>query len=142
MTKVLNNSRVVLHYTGKLETGEIFDSTLDEGRDPFDVKLGQGQLIKGFENGLIDMVVGEKKTIEIEPNSAYGEVKEELILEVPIDRVPEGITVGAQLQSIGENGQPINVEVVEVNEKTVKLDANHPLAGKKLLFEIELLEIS
>lgn len=141
MKKITNSDTVVVHYTGRLEDGTIFDSSLNEGREPLNVTLGQGQLIKGFENGLVDMTEGEKKTIEIEPSEAYGDVNEMLISEVNKTQVPEGIEVGQMLQGMGPMG-PINVTVVEVGESTVKVDANHPLAGKKLIFDLEVVSIN
>jgi len=140
MKKITNSDTVVVHYTGRLEDGTIFDSSLNEGREPLNVTLGQGQLIKGFENGLVDMSEGEKKTIEIEPSEAYGDVNEMLISEVNKTQVPEGIEVGHMLQGMGPMG-PINVTVVEIGESTVKVDANHPLAGKKLIFDLEVVSI-
>jgi FKBP-type peptidyl-prolyl cis-trans isomerase 2 len=141
MKKITNSDTVVVHYTGKLEDGTIFDSSLNEGREPLNVTLGQGQLIKGFENGLVDMTEGEKKTIEIEPSDAYGEINEMLVTEVNKTQVPEGIEVGQMLQGMGPMG-PINVTVVEVGESTVKVDANHPLAGKKLIFDLEVVSVN
>jgi FKBP-type peptidyl-prolyl cis-trans isomerase 2 len=141
MKKVKNTDTVIVHYTGKLEDGTIFDSSLNEGREPLTAILGQGQLIKGFEDGLIDMSEGDKKTVEIPCEQAYGDVNEQLISEVSKSQVPEGIEVGQMLQGMGPMG-PINVTVVEVTEETVKVDANHPLAGKKLIFDLELISIN
>jgi FKBP-type peptidyl-prolyl cis-trans isomerase SlpA len=103
--------------------------------------LGQGQLIKGFESGLIGMSEGERKTIEIESQDAYGHYIEDMIGEIEIEKVPEGVKVGDVLQGMGPQG-PIMVKVVEVNETLVKLDSNHPLAGKKLIFDLEVLEVN
>jgi FKBP-type peptidyl-prolyl cis-trans isomerase 2 len=141
MRKVQNGDTITVNYTGRLEDGSIFDSSLIEGREPLTSTLGQGQLISGFENGLLDMVVGETKTIEIEADAAYGQRMEHLITEVNRNQVPETIQVGETLQGNTPNG-PIIVKVVEVNEETVKLDANHPLAGQKLIFDLELMGIS
>jgi FKBP-type peptidyl-prolyl cis-trans isomerase 2 len=141
MNTVTANSTVKVNYTGKLENGDIFDSSLNEGREPLIAKLGMGKLIRGFEAGLVGMTIGESKTIEIEPKDAYGLVSEDMIVEVPIDNVPKGAKVGDMLQSM-TNAGPVNVSVISVNEKTVTLDANHPLAGKKLIFELEVLEIN
>jgi FKBP-type peptidyl-prolyl cis-trans isomerase SlpA len=141
MKKVKNTDTVIVHYTGKLEDGTIFDSSLNEGREPLTAILGQGQLIKGFEDGLIDMSEGDKKTVEIPCEQAYGDVNEQLISEVSKSQVPEGIEVGQMLQGMGPMG-PINVTVVEVTEESVKVDANHPLAGKKLIFDLELISIN
>lgn len=141
MKKAENGNTVTVNYTGKLEDGTIFDSSLNEGREPLTTVLGEGSLIKGFEDGLIDMTEGESKTIEIEPSEAYGEYREEMINDIPKSQVPEGVNVGDMLQGFGPMG-PINVKVLEINEETVKLDANHPLAGKKLIFDLEVVSIS
>ncbi|NBU82975.1 MAG: peptidylprolyl isomerase [Flavobacteriaceae bacterium] len=141
MKKVETNSSVKVNYTGRLEDGTIFDSSIVEGREPLDVQLGQGQLISGFEKGLIGMAEGEKKTIEIESPEAYGDPNEEFINEIPKANVPEGVQVGETLQGMGPMG-PVNVKVVAVNEETVTLDANHPLAGKKLIFDLEVVSIA
>jgi len=141
MEKIQDGNTVKVNYTGKLEDGTIFDSSLDEGREPLEVTVGQGQLIKGFEDGLFGMSEGETKTIEIEPSEAYGEINIELINSVPKANVPEGVQEGEMLQGNGPMGA-VNVKVVEVNDENVVLDANHPLAGKKLTFEIEVVSIS
>lgn len=141
MRKIQSGDNVKVHYTGKLEDGSIFDTSLAEGREPLETTLGQGQLIKGFEAGLIDMVEGEKKTIEIESADAYGEHNPEMINEIPKAQVPEGVKEGEMLQGMGPMG-PVNVKVVEVKDETVVLDANHPLAGKKLIFDLEVVSIS
>lgn len=141
MKKVKNGDTVSVHYTGKLEDGSIFDTSLIEGRQPLTTTLGQGQLIKGFETGLIDMLEGEKKTIEIESEDAYGPIIQEMISEVPKSHVPEGISVGESLQGTGPMG-PVIVKIVEVKDDVVVIDANHPLAGKKLVFDLELVSIS
>ena len=141
MKKVETTSKVKVHYTGRLEDGTIFDTSIAEGREPLEVELGLGQLIKGFESGLIDMVEGDKKTIELSVEDSYGEPNPDFINEVPRANVPEGIQVGESLQGNGPQG-PVNVQVIAVNEETVTLDANHPLAGKKLIFDLEVVSIS
>ena len=140
MKKVTGTDTVVVNYTGKLEDGSIFDSSLNEGREPLKAKLGQGQLIKGFEDGLVGMTIGDKKIVEIESNEAYGDVNTDLIVEIPSEQIPSDAEVGHMLQGMGPQG-PVTVKIVEINESTVKIDANHPLAGKKLIFELELLDI-
>jgi FKBP-type peptidyl-prolyl cis-trans isomerase SlpA len=140
MKKVLNDSTVTVHYTGKLEDGTIFDTSLVEGREPLKAKLGEGQLIPGFESGLIDMTIGENKTIDINPTEAYGEYNNELIVEVPKNNVPENVEVGMMLQTFGPMGPSI-VKVLEIKDEVVVLDANHPLAGKKLTFELEVVGV-
>lgn len=141
MTKIKNGDNVSVHYTGRLEDGSVFDTSLVEGRQPLTVTLGQGQLIPGFENGLIEMTVGELKTIEIEPESAYGEVNPQLMTEIPLSQVPEGVKVGDMLQGQNQFG-PVNVTVKEIKEETVVLDMNHPLAGKKLIFDLEVVSVN
>jgi FKBP-type peptidyl-prolyl cis-trans isomerase 2 len=141
MKKIQVGDTVIVNYTGRLEDGTIFDSSLNEGREPLTSTLGQGQLISGFEDGLIDMVVGETKTIEIEPENAYGNYQSEMITTVSKSQVPETIQVGETLQGNTPNG-PIIVKVIEVTDDSVTLDANHPLAGKKLIFDLEVMGIS
>lgn len=140
MKKVDVNSTVTVNYTGKLEDGTIFDSSLSEGREPLEATLGQGQLIPGFEKGLLEMQEGDKKTVTIPHLEAYGVIRDELIAEVPKDRVPENVEAGQMLQTMTQQG-PMNVIVKEVNEDHVVLDANHPLAGKDLTFELELISV-
>lgn len=141
MTKIKNGDNVSVHYTGKLEDGSVFDTSLSEGREPLTVTLGQGQLIPGFENGLIDMTAGEMKTIEIEPENAYGDIKPQMMSEVPLSQVPEGVKAGDMLQGQNQFG-PVNVVVTEVKESTAVLDMNHPLAGKKLIFDLEVVSVN
>jgi FKBP-type peptidyl-prolyl cis-trans isomerase SlpA len=141
MEKVTSNSTVSVHYTGRLEDGTVFDSSLVEGREPLTATLGQGNLIPGFENGLVDMIVGEKKTIEIEPENAYGQINPQMVNEVAKSQVPEGVSVGDMLQAMSPAG-PINVKVLDIKEDVVVLDANHPLAGQKLIFDLEVISIS
>ena len=140
MKIVQNGDSVKVNYTGRLEDGSVFDSSLNEGREPLAAVLGQGQLIKGFETGLMGMSIGDKKTIEIEPEDAYGNIIDGMLSEVPLENLPEGVKVGDQLQGMSERG-PIMVVVKEVNEKSATIDANHPLAGKKLIFDLELVNI-
>lgn len=140
MEKINQNSTVTVNYTGKLEDGSIFDTSLVEGREPLKAKLGEGQLIPGFESGLIDMTIGENKTIEINPTEAYGEYNDELIVEVPKNNVPENVEVGMMLQTFGPMGPSI-VKVLEIKDEVIVIDANHPLAGKKLIFELEVVGV-
>lgn len=135
------NSTVSVNYTGRLEDGTVFDSSLNPGREPLSATLGQGSLIPGFENGLIGMSEGETKTINIPCVDAYGEVNEQLVAEVPKDRVPENIEVGQMLQTMTQQG-PMNVVVKEVKDDVVVLDANHPLAGKDLIFDLEVVSVN
>ena len=131
-------SNVKVHYTGKLNDNEIFDSSKD--KEPLEFTVGEGQLIPGFENGVMGLNAGDKKTIELEPEQAYGPVREELVNEVPKENLPEGVEVGSTLQAQTEQG-PVMVRVVELNETIGKVDANHPLAGKKLIFDLEVVEV-
>jgi FKBP-type peptidyl-prolyl cis-trans isomerase 2 len=134
------NSSVTVNYTGKLEDGSIFDSSLTEGREPLKTILGQGSLIPGFERGLIGMKEGDKKTIEIMCDDAYGSIKEDLVVEVPKDKVPENVSEGQMLQTMTPQG-PMNVIVREVKEEVVIIDGNHPLSGKNLIFDLELISV-
>jgi len=140
MKKIEKTSKVTVHYTGKLEDGSVFDTSLLEGRDPLVAKLGEGQLIPGFESGLLDMVVGDKKTVEIEPANAYGEYQDFMLQEVPKENLPSDVEIGALLQAETQMGL-INFVVKELKESTAILDANHPLAGKKLIFDLEVVDI-
>jgi FKBP-type peptidyl-prolyl cis-trans isomerase SlpA len=141
MSQVKENNTVKVNYTGKLSDGQVFDSS--EGREPLEFTLGQGQIIPGFEKGIIDMKVNEKKTITIAKEEAYGEINEDLKQEVPKTELPQDIEpeVGMGLVSKSPDGQEINLHIVEVNEETIIVDGNHPLAGQDLIFDIELLEI-
>tara|TARA_B100000900_G_C20165880_1_gene547827 strand:- start:72 stop:497 length:426 start_codon:yes stop_codon:yes gene_type:complete len=140
MSEVKTGNTIKVNYTGKFEDGTVFDTSLTEGREPLETILGQGNLIPGFEKGLLGMNEGENKTIEIEPTEAYGEYLDGLVNVVPPTQMPEGVKVGDVLQSSGERGT-INVTVKEITEQGVKIDANHPLAGKKLIFDVEVLEV-
>ena len=140
MKKVANDSTVTVNYTGKLEDGSVFDSSMVEGREPLKAQLGQGQLIKGFEDGLIDMEIGESKTVEIPASDAYGEYLDYLIQEVPKNQMPGEVEVGTPLMADTQMGT-VQFVVKEVNDETVILDANHPLAGQKLIFDLEVVGI-
>ena len=141
MNQVTVNSTVKVHYTGKLADGEVFDTS--EGKEPIEFTLGQGQLIPGFEKGLIDMKLNEKKTINMTKDDAYGEVNETLIQEVKKTDLPQDMEpkVGMGLVSKSPDGQEINLMVVEVKEETIVIDGNHPLAGRDLIFDLEVVEI-
>ncbi|WP_372639144.1 peptidylprolyl isomerase [Fodinibius sp.] len=143
MPKVKNGDTVKVHYTGKLtEDGTVFDSSRE--REPLEFTLGEGQLIPGFEEAVIGMEEGEDTTIELSSEDAYGERREDLELEVSKDDLPDNIEPeeGMQLQmQQQENGQAIPVQITSVEDEFVKLDANHPLAGQDLTFDIELVEL-
>lgn len=130
---------VAVHYTGKLTSGEMFDTS--EGRDPLKFQVGSGQIIPGFEQAIIGKNVGDKVTVNISAEDAYGDIKEELIVPVPKTQMPGDVEVGQPLQATGDQGQAINVVVKEVNEDHVLIDGNHPLAGKELVFDIEVVEV-
>ena len=140
MKKVETNSTVTVNYTGRLEDGSIFDSSVVEGREPLTATLGQGQLIKGFESGLHDMSVGDKKTVEIDAEDAYGKYNDFMVQEVKKEQMPGEVEIGMHLQADTQMG-PVQFIVKEIKEESVILDANHPLAGKKLIFDLEVLEI-
>jgi FKBP-type peptidyl-prolyl cis-trans isomerase 2 len=141
MSQVKENNTVKVNYTGKLSNGQVFDS--NAGKEPVEFTLGQGQLIPGFEKGLIDMKLNEKKTITIPENEAYGAIKEGLRQEVKRTELPQEITpeVGMGLVSKTPEGQEMNLHVVEVNEESIIVDGNHPLAGQDLIFDLEVVEI-
>lgn len=132
-------SKVSVHYTGKLENGTEFDSSL--GRDPLQFTVGEGQLIMGFENGVMGMSPGEEKTIKISPEDGYGPIHESLIITIPRSNVPPDVQVGAQLQADTQGGHPVVFVVREVNEDNVVMDGNHPLAGKDIYFEVEVISV-
>lgn len=133
---------VKVHYTGTLEDGTQFDSST--GRDPLEFTLGEGQVIPGFEQALAEMTVGETKTVQIPAEQAYGEHQPELVQEVDRAQIPPDIelAIGVQLQAQGPDGQVFRLVVSELAESSVTLDGNHPLAGKALTFELELVEIA
>lgn len=141
MSQVKQNDTVKVHYTGKLTDGQVFDTS--EGKDPIEFTLGQGQLIPGFEKGLIDMKLKEKKTITIPKEEAYGEPREDLVQEVEKSQLPEDIKpeVGMGLVSKTPDGKEMNLVVAEVKDETIVVDGNHPLAGKDLVFDLEVVEI-
>jgi len=142
MAKVAKKGdRVKVHYTGRFESGQVFDSSI--GRDPIEFELGAGMIIRGFETAVISMKPGEKKTVTVLPEDGYGNYDENLLLEMPKDKIPGNINpeVGIELQLVNKQGNTLPVVVEEILEKTIKLDANHPLAGKVLVFDLELLEI-
>ncbi len=141
MAKAKLGDTVKVHYTGKLDDGVEFDSS--SGREPLKFTLGSKQVIEGFEKGVIGMEVNETKTLTVPSEEAYGPYHKELALDIPVEQFPPHIQpeVGQQLQLTQPDGQPINVMVTQVTETTVTLDANHPLAGKDLTFDIQLVEI-
>ena len=141
MQQVKEGDVVKVHYTGKLTNGEQFDSST--GRAPLEFTVGSGQMIKGFDDAMPGMSVGEKKTINISPEEGYGEKNEEAIIEFPRQHVPADmpLEVGMQLELRSEDGMPIPVTIADVKDDIIILDGNHSLAGKELVFDIELVEI-
>lgn len=141
MAEVKAGDTVHLHYTGTLLDGTTFDSS--EGRDPLAFEVGSGQIIPGLDVAIPGMTVGEKKIVKIGADDAYGQSNPEMRQAVPREGIPADIPleVGTQLQMQTPDGQAMPVTVVEVDEATVTLDANHPLAGKDLQFDIELVKI-
>jgi FKBP-type peptidyl-prolyl cis-trans isomerase 2 len=141
MQQVKNGDKVKVHYTGKLTNGEQFDSST--GRAPLEFTVGAGQMIKGFDNAMPGMSIGEKKTVTISPGEGYGEKMEEAIIEFPRENVPPDmpLEIGMKLELRNESGQPIPVTIEDIREDVIILDANHSLAGKELVFDIELVEI-
>ena len=138
---IREGSKVKAHYTGRLTNNDVFDTSLTDGREPIEFVIGQGQLIPGFENGILGLSTGDKKTIEISAVDAYGEYRDDLKLTVPKSNVPQGIEVGHSLQA-NVNDQIVQFMVRQVDEDDVIVDANHPLAGQTLIFDIEILEVS
>mgnify|MGYP000551338959 CR=1 FL=1 len=133
---------VQVHYVGKFEDGNVFDSSR-ERKEPIEFQVGAGQMIKGFDAAVEGMNVGESKTITLAPTEAYGESNPENIVSFPKDKLPPEMNpkAGDQLALQGQNGEQIPVVVIEANEEGVVLDANHPMAGKTLVFELELVGI-
>jgi len=132
---------VRVHYEGSLADGTVFDSS--RNREPFEFTLGEKTVIDGFENAVIGMEVGEKKRITIPPEEAYGPHLQELVIVVPRDRLPDDLeaVVGMVLELHSDDGRSMSARVTELDGESVTLDANHPLAGESLTFEIELMEI-
>ncbi|HOQ39316.1 MAG TPA: peptidylprolyl isomerase [Fervidobacterium sp.] len=136
---IKNGDRVKVHYTGKLEDGQIFDSSLE--REPLEFVVGAGQVISGFEEAIIDMEIGERKTFTIMAEEAYGIAREDLKFSVQRSMLPEGVQVGDMLEAYQPDGNVFVVKVDELNDLTAILDANHPLAGKNLIFDVEIIDI-
>ena len=132
---------VQIHYTGTLQDGSVFDSS--EGRDPLQFTLGSGQVIKGFDDGVTGMAVGEKKTVDIPCEDAYGPINPAMMQDVPREQIPDEIPLelGMMLQMQGPAGDVLPVKVANITDDTVTLDANHMLAGKDLTFALELVSI-
>lgn len=142
MTQAKSGDTVKVHYTGKLEDGTVFDTSVED--EPLEFTVGSGMVIPGFEQAVVGMAPGETKVEKITADEAYGPYQQEMVMQVereamPADFEPE---VGQQLEIQRPGGEVIQVVITDVNEGAVTLDANHPLAGMDLIFEIELLEIA
>ncbi len=129
-----------MHYTGRLADGDVFDSS--EGREPLKFTVGAGQMIPGFDAAVVGMAQGEKKTVSIAPEQAYGERSDDFLFDFPRANVPEGMEVEAGMQVYLQDnaGNPLPATVVAIGEETLKMDCNHPLAGKTLVFDISIAE--
>jgi len=134
--------RVRVHYVGKFPSGEVFDSSVARN-EPIEFQVGAGQMIKGFDSAVNGMTVGEKKTVTIGADDAYGQRSEEQLVKFELSKLPEGMNpkVGDSLQVTAQDGRPVPVTVYAIDETHITLDANHPMAGKDLIFEIELVEV-
>jgi peptidylprolyl isomerase len=132
---------ISVNYIGKLESGEVFDTS--EGKQPLTFTVGSGQLIKGFDNAVIGMTTGDKKSVNLSPEDGYGARRDDLIINIAKDNVPEDmqLNIGMAVQLTDQSGNPIPATVTEIGDETVTLDVNHPLAGKVLVFDIEIVRI-
>ena len=141
MKVVDKNDNVSIHYKGTLSDGQLFDSS--EGKDPLTFEVGSGQVISGFDKAVVGMKVDESKVFTIPSTEAYGEVKDDLLYEIPVSSIPAELNPheGQRLISNLEDGRQIPVTVKSVKEDIITLDANHPLAGKDLTFDIKIVEI-
>jgi peptidylprolyl isomerase len=141
MTQAQNGNRVKVHYTGKLDDGSVFDSS--EGREPLEFTVGEGQVIPGFEQGVVGMEPGDSKTLNIPSDEAYGPRRPEGVFEIERSEIPPTIPLqeGMRLQA-NQGGRTVELMVVEIDESKVTLDGNHPLAGRDLTFDIQLVEVS
>ena len=142
MTQAKKGDRVKINYTGTLKDGTVFDTSA--GREPLNFTIGSGQVIPGFEEAVLGMNQGESKTVTVPVDKAYGPRNEEMVIKAPRAHVPPDIDpqVGQKLQMGGPNGELIVVQVVAVTDEHITLDANPPLAGQDLNFDIELVEIA
>ncbi len=140
MSQVKQGDKIRVHYTGRLEDGSEFDRSASD--EPLEITIGENSVIEGFEQAVLGMTVGERKTVTIPPDQGYGPRRDEMMQEIDRSTIPEELElkVGARMEASGEETM-LTLTVVEIGEKTVTLDANHPLAGKDLTFEIELLAI-
>lgn len=142
MAQAKEGDEVQVHYTGKLEDGTVFDTS--EDGEPLSFTIGENRVIPGFEEAVTGMEPGDSKTTEVDPEQAYGEHRDDMVMEMERDQIPDDVDpeVGQQLQLRLENGQTVPVLITALGEDTVTIDANHPLAGRTLLFDIELVDVS
>jgi FKBP-type peptidyl-prolyl cis-trans isomerase 2 len=138
MAKAKKGDNVKVHYTGKTN-GEVFDSSIN--KEPLSFRFGENALIPGFEKAVSEMEIGESKTVNLTPSEGYGEHIPQMVQNIPVTNLPEGVATGLQVQGTGPNGEPVIATVTEINEGIATVDFNHPLAGKELEFEIQLLEV-
>ena len=141
MAQAKKGDKVRIHYTGKIGHEEVFDSS--QNREPLEFTLGEGKIIPGFEEAVVGMAPGESKTVKISPDKAYGPSRKELIAEIERSTVPNDLKleVGKHVQIRQPNGGVIQAKVTDMSDSKITLDANHPLAGKDLTFDIKLVEI-
>lgn len=142
MAAVKDGDTVKIHYTGKLSDGTVFDSTRE--REPMQFAVGSDEIIPGVEKAVVGMKPGESKTIKLAAGDAFGPRQDKMVFELEKEKMPDGLTleIGRQLQYTPENGPKRVLTIIKVSEKNVTLDGNHPLAGKDLTFDLELLEIA
>lgn len=142
MAQAKMNDTVIVHYTGSFTDGEVFDSSID--REPLEFTIGQGMVIPGFENGIIGMHEGDSKKINILAEDAYGPHREELLTTIERSQIPASIDIqiGMVLQMRSPDGGAANVSIRDINGKSVVLDLNHPMAGKELIFELNLVKVA
>lgn len=143
MAEAKQGDTVRVHYTGKLDDDSVFDSSYERD-EPLEFTVGSQQVIPGFDEAVVGMEPGDTKQVRLEPDEAYGEHQDDHVVEVEKERLPDDVDaeVGLRLQLQHEDGETIPVTLTEVSGETVTLDANHPLAGEALTFEIELVEIA
>ncbi len=141
MQQVKSGDKIKVHYHGRLTNGETFDKS--EGREPLEFEVGSGMVIKGFDDGVTGMVPGDKKTVNITFYEAYGPKNPEMIIDMPKEQFPKDmeIEVGMPLAMTDGEGNQHQVVVTEIKDEVIILDANHPLAGEDLIFDLELVEI-
>ena len=141
--KIEKGNKVKVHYVGTLEDGEEFDNSYKRG-EPIEFTVGQGQMIKGFDDGVLNLSVGDKRNLNLSPENAYGEIDERAIIPVEKTNFPPEFEfeIGGMVQGRTQQGMPINAKILEIKENEIILDMNHPLAGKTLNFDVEVMEIS